>query len=277
MMNLIASHPDICMLGGETQVVFYGRNRESVKKWIPRLISLPILIGARQHVFWPYRFEKREKVPHLLMPYIDFLLYTSKMFAPRNKIRENGIRNSLREIHTSRLLCKNVNGVSMSTPIFAEIYPDATFFGLIRNGLAVCEGFIRRGWTAKQIGKMYQTVSQQMIDDSNRLGSYKIIYFEDMIQKPIETIRNLYEFAGLEIDRVTKFRLQAKKVMSKEGKRNYTFGGGQDRETNWFELEELENFFRKDVNDNQIARLDAGDRDIFLEYAGDSMKQFGYI
>lgn len=277
LMNLIASHPDICMLGGETQVVFYGRRREALKRWIPRVISLPILVTTRQHIFWPYRFERRKMVPRYIMPYIDFLLYTSKMFAPRNKVRDGDTRNTLKDIHHSRLLCKNVNGVTLATPIFNEMYPDATFIGLVRNGLALCEGFVRRGWSAERTGRMYQIVCQQMLEDASKLKRYKLIHFEDMIQKPVETLRDIYEFSGLAIEQVSKFRLQSKQVMSKDGKRGYVFGGKQDRETYWFKLESLENHLSKDVNENQIARLAPSDKETFLHYARSSMEQLGYI
>jgi hypothetical protein len=277
LMNLIVSHPDICMLGGETHIVFYGRSRGLFQKLIPGLKSLPILVSTKQHTFWLNRFETRKIVPRYIMPYIDFLFYTSKMFAPRNRIRDEETRNSLKDIHRSRLLCKNVNGVTLATPIFNEMYPDATFFGLVRNGLALCEGFVRRGWTAERTGRMYQIVCQQMLGDANRLKNYKLIYFEDMVQSPAETIREIYEFAGLSILQVSKFRLQSKQVMRKEGRRGYVFGGERDRETHWFKLESLENHLSKDVNENQIAQLTQKDKDTFLQYARSSMEQLGYI
>jgi len=277
LMNLIVSHPDICMLGGETQVVFYGRRRETFKKWFPRLLSSPILISTNPYIFWPYRYEKRKMIPQFLMPYIDFLFYTSKIFAPRNRIRDENTQNTLNEIHRSRLLCKNVNGVTLATPIFHKMYPDAAFIGLVRNGLALCESFIRRGWTAERVGEMYQIVCNQIIEDSNELKNYKLIYFEDIVQHPMETLQEVYDFLGLEIEQVSKFRLQSKRVMSKEGERGYVFGGKQDRETHWFKFDSLENYLQKDVNENQIALLTPHDKEVFLQYARSSMEELGYI
>jgi hypothetical protein len=65
--------------------------------------------------------------------------------------------------------------------------------------------------------------------------------------------------------------------MDREGKRSYTFGGQRDRETQWFEPADLSGCFRKDVNANQIARLAPRDRATFLQIAGRTMEQLGYV
>ena len=43
------------------------------------------------------------------------------------------------------MLSKNGTGTVFATDLLAKMYPDATFIALIRNGLAICEGFTRRG------------------------------------------------------------------------------------------------------------------------------------
>ena len=239
LMNLFASHPDVCMLGGETQVVFYGRSHEHFKKWIPRLMTIPIFLFTRQHTFWPFRYFERNQIPSFLWSYIDFLLYMSKMFASRNKVRNSEERNTIIDIHHSRLLSKNVNGVVLATPLFSKMYPDAQFIGLVRNGLAICESFVRRGKSPEKIGYLYKVVCQQMLDDAKRIKNYNIIYFEDLIASPEKVIRDVYEFSELQIEQTQEFRLQAKKVMDHKGKWDYIFGGEQDRETHWFMLETI--------------------------------------
>jgi hypothetical protein len=277
LMNLLVSHPQVCMLGGETHTIFYGRDSNPIKKWGARFLYLPILIAARQHIFWPYRFYPRNKIPKFLTYYIDFLFYWSKMLAPRNKAKDEFSRNTRQEIAKARIVCKNVNGVVMTTPLLAEMYPDATFIGLVRNGFALCEGFMRRGWTAERFGSMYEKVCQQMIDDVGQMDNYYIVRFEDIILDPVNLVKEIYNYANLEINSVTKFRLQAKRSMNKDGTRNYTFGGSHDRETQWFPLEQLNNGFRKDVNENQIARLSQEDREIFLSYANQAMVHLDYL
>ncbi len=277
LMNLIVSHPDVCMLGGEMHVVFYGRDRDNIRKWGHRLLYLPILFTTRQHFFWPYRLYNRNKIPRLLMHYIDFLLYCSKVLAPRNRIRGQATTNTIRQIVESRLVSKNVNGVVLTTPLFAEMYPDAIFIGLVRNGLALAEGFIRRGWTAERIGKMYEIICQQMIKDEKNNDNYFLVRFEDLIEDPVKEIANIYSCMGLDIKKVSKYRLQAKKSMTSNGTRDYSFGGETDREIKWFKPTDLHKGIRRDVNQNQIARLEDREKFTFLRLASKSMSDLNYI
>lgn len=277
LMNLIVSHPEVCMLGGETQVVFYGHGRQPIKKWGARILSIPILFSTWQHTFWPYRFYERKKINIWILKYIDLIFYWSKIMAPRNRFKYDGTRNTIPEIANARLLCKNVNGVVLASHIFADMYPDATMIGLVRNGLAICEGFLRRGWTAERVGKMYEKICQQMIHDANKMENYQLIYFEDIILDPVQCVNRIYNYIDLDIKLVQKFKMQAKKSTNKDGSRSYTFGGTYDRETHWYPIEEISNQFRKDVNENQIARLSYENKKIFLKHAGKSMEQLGYL
>jgi hypothetical protein len=275
LMNLVASHPDVCQLSAETHVVFYGRDRQPLKKWLHRAAYAPIALAARQHIFWPYRFYPRNPLPGVVAAYVDLLFYLSKLSAPRNRIADHSRRNTLAEIARSRLLCKNVNGVVLASRVFAAMYPDATFVALVRNGFALCEGFIRRGWTADRFGQMYQAVCQQMLEDADEYDSYRIVRFEDLVSSPVTTIDEIYELAGLDPRAVARYQLQAKKSMGTDGKRQYLFGS-RDRERLWFKREELGGCFRTDINENQIARLSAEDKDIFCREAETSMRRLGY-
>lgn len=276
LMNLVASHPQVCMLGGETHIVFYGRDWQPAKKWLHRLLAAPLLLQTGQHTFWPYRFYSRRRLVRPLQQYVDAIFFASKVMAPRNRMIRPQQPRPWRQRQRARLLAKNVNGVVLATPIFAEMYPDATFIALVRNGLALCEGFVRRGWTAARAGRMYEAVCQQMLHDAAHLPNYHIVRFEEMIGNPVYTTQRILEQAGLDPRQVNDYRLQAKQSMDKNGRRAYTFGGVQDRETRWFAPAALQTHFRQDVNENQIAQLSASDREIFLHHAGQSMAALGY-
>jgi hypothetical protein len=202
------------------------------------------------------------------------IFYLDKLTTDKNKIE--GVKYSSRELKRCRFLAKNVNGVVLASDLFSEMYPDATFISIIRNGFALCEGYVRRGWTADDFGRMYEIVCQKIIEDSINIRNYYIVRFEDMVSDPFTFIKKIYSFANLDISKVSKIRLQSKKSMDKNGTRKYTFGGSKDREIHWFSIEDIGDFIRKDVNDNQIAQLNKKDKKIFLEKAERSMKYFGY-
>lgn len=275
-INLVASHPDVCTLRGETHEIFYGKNREPIRKWVHRLFYLPILTASRQHFFWPYCLGERNQMPRLLMYYVDMLFYCNRLAASTNRFKTEGTKYPEWRRGDCRLLAKNANGLVFATDLFAEMYPDAAFIALVRNGLALCEGYIRRGFTAEDFGMMYEKVCQRMIHDVGGVDNYYVVRFEDMISDPATFIKEVYKYLGLDVSTVTRFRLQAKKSTAKDGTRQYTFGGA-DRETHWFALDELGHYLRKDVNENQIARLSVQDKRTFLQQAQTSMEYFGYL
>lgn len=275
--NLFASHPDVSELTGETHEVFYGKPGKMLDQLIRRAFYLPVLIFTRQHVFGREYLENRRKIPKHLLSYIDFIFYIDKLMKNKKDYHHKNIEKEKRDISNYRFIAKNVNGVVLASDVFSDIYPDATFIALVRNGFALCEGYVRRGWTAEDFGKMYEKVCQKIIYDSKKIPNYYIVYFEDMISNPSDFITKIYSFSKLDISKISKIRLQAKKSMDKNGIRKYTFGGIKDREICWFPVEDIKNYIRSEVNKNQILQLSEQDRSIFLQHAKKSMEHFGYL
>ncbi|MEW6716755.1 MAG: sulfotransferase [Chloroflexota bacterium] len=276
LVNLIASHPGVGTLGRETHEVFYGRETEALQKWVRRAFYLPILLATRQQYFWPYRFYPRKPIPSFITRYIDGIFYIHKLLARENRQTFQAENRSLSETAQLRLLCKNVNGVVLLTKLFAEMYPDGIFLGLVRNGFALGEGFIRRGWSVERIGNMYELVCQAMIRDASSFDHYYLLRFEEMIADPLNFTKKVYGYLGLDDQQVEHFRLQAKPSMTKDGKSDYMFGES-DREIYWFPPEQLKAQFRQDVNENQIARLTEEQKEQFVKIAEQSMSYFGYL
>ncbi|MCA9969918.1 MAG: sulfotransferase, partial [Anaerolineales bacterium] len=159
LQQLFASNPRVRGLGVEVHELFYGRDAQPVQKWLRRLAAAPVVLATRQHTFWPYRFYPRRPLPAAVGRYVDLLLYLQKQTAV---VRTDGDgAPAWAERRQARALCKCVNGVVLATPLFTTMYPDATFVALVRHGLALCEGFVRRGWSAQRAGQMYRTVGQQ--------------------------------------------------------------------------------------------------------------------
>lgn len=278
LMNLFVSHPDVSMLSGETHEIFFSKpNKKIIDKAIRRFFYLPVRVLLGQHIFGKWCYEERKDIPKLLMHYIDLIFYIDKITNERNEYKQEGVKYKSSEIRNSRFLSKNMNGVVFASRQLSEIYPDATFISLVRSGLPLCEGYVRRGWKADEVGRMYERVCQKMISDSKSIPRYHIVRFEDMVSDPVSFMRRVYSYAGLDISKVSKVRLQAKRSMDKDGTRRYTFGGSKDRETHWFDIEELNSYVRKDVNENQAGLLSSEDRRAFTEQAKRSLTFFRYI
>lgn len=219
----LLSHPAVCTVGAELHEVFYGRSTQPVKKWLDRAAYLPVLAVARQHVFLNRCYDERRGLPLPMLRYIDFLLYRRKLGSVMNRSKAENVAYSRAEVEASRLLCKCTNGVCFASEILSTMYPDATFVALVRNGLALCEGYVRRGWTAEAFGDVYERVCQKMLDDSRNIDNYAIVRFDEMVADPPAFIRRVYGHVGLDLGAVPKFRMRAKQSMDAEGNRTFTF------------------------------------------------------
>lgn len=274
LQNLITSHPHTAPLDRETSEIFYGRSRDNLPgRALRRLATLPFWLTARQPYFAPDFLEGRRPLPGWVRGYVGLLIARHKQRSlpgDENPNRDPAWRGE------ERLVCKNVNGAAFTSVLFDRLYPQAVFVGLVRNGLAVCEGFVRRGFQAAEVGRMYEAVCQRMIADAAALPNYSLVRFDQILAGPYAFIQHLYPRLRLDLGQVNLFRLQAKKSMDASGKRAYAFGE-QDREVHWFKPEELKGQLRGDVDDNQIQQLPPADREAFLTAAAPSMKYFGYF
>ena len=277
LLNLIGSHPEVCFIDGETHQVFTGRTSQPIKKWFNKLTYAPVLIAERDHLFSINRSAEPAMPASFMLRYIDMVFYLSKLTAARYNVQADSSTKSVKELAGSRMLGKNVNGIIFTSAMLHKMYPQATFIGLIRNGLALCEGFVRRGITADKFGRLYQNVCDQMLRDVERLPNYRIIRFEDLIANPTAVMEAIYDAARLDKTAVTQFRLQAKASMGQDGVRRNTFDAQKHKELRWFQLDEINGYFRQDVNDNQIARLSDKDKHLFLSHAQQAMAHFGYV
>jgi hypothetical protein len=277
LMNLLVSHPDVCMLSGETHEIFYSKPRKLLDKAVRRLLYLPVQAASMQPIFWKNFYEGRKRLPGLMKSYVDLIFYIDKITTDRNDYKSERIKYTPGEIRSARFLSKSVNGVVLASDVFSAMYPDATFIALVRNGFALCEGYVRRGFKASHAGRIYNTVCQKMIHDSEHLDNYHIVRFEEMVTEPMAFLKKIYGYADLDISKVAKIRLQAKRVMDQSGSRNYAFGGNRDREVHWFDIEEIDKYIRKDINKNQMLHLSEDDKKAFLKESRGSLEYFGYI
>ncbi|HET9776024.1 MAG TPA: sulfotransferase [Gemmatimonadaceae bacterium] len=274
LQDIVASHPEVGLLHAETHQVFYGRESEARKKWVNRAFYAPVMLATGQHLFRLTNLEEREPVSPAVARYIDLRLFLSKVLFTRNR-HHDGVTRPWSEIMRSRLLGKNMNGLAFTTPLLSAMYPDVTFFALVRNGLALCEGWMRRGKTPEYAGYLYRKIGERMLDDAAQMKNYHILRFEDLIANPLATIVDIHDRAGLELCRTSKIGLESRASMGKDGVRRTLFGEG--RELVWVPLCEIDRYLRKDVNENQVARLSDSDKAIFLSQCGQVMERLGYL
>jgi len=272
MLNIFRSHPDVCSPRGETQEVFGGKGNEPLATQLAkRLRYLPVVFRQGEDVFSMRRFRPRRPLRPQSGERIDRVLFEEKLRATdttQNRYKSEGVEYTPEEIRCTRLLCKNLDALAFTTELFADMYPDATFFGLVRNGLAVCEGHVRRGGSAEGYGRLYAAVAGRIAADAERLDNFHIVRYETLTTDTLETVADVFAKSRLDPTAVEKFRL-----VVGDGART----GGSAERLEWYTPEAFAEVVAPRFNEEQIRKLPGAARDAFLRHAGDAMRQLGYL
>lgn len=280
LLNLLRSHPQVCSPRGETNEVFTGKVDEfPATRWAKRLRYLPCVLAEGKNIFSWRDWQPRRPFKAFTQRRVDRILFDEKLRArdrSQNLYKYENVPYADEEIKSSRLLCKSLDGLIYLTPEFLRMYPDATFLALVRNGFAVCEGHIRRGHRVEEIVQNYERACQLMIKHSKTISNYHLMRYEDLIAQPLEMLKKVYEWAGLDIQQVQKIRLQAKKVIEKDGSHQVILNKDW-KDVIWYDLDEFGKHFRKDTNDNQIKRLTEDQKSVILKTCRSSLEHFGYL
>jgi hypothetical protein len=102
-------------------------------------------------------------------------------------------------------------------PVLDAGFTNARFIGVIRNGYCVCEGIRRRArprdaaretlgrddYPIDEVGRQWVFANQILMRDHPKVRNYRAVYYEDFTAQPVETIRALFEFIGVDPDVVT--------------------------------------------------------------------------
>jgi hypothetical protein len=277
--NLLASHPDVCTVP-EIHHLFKGHNvSDSALRILRKCLfhDAPVILRLRQDFFSPRLMAPRRPLSRRLQHFIDRVINKEKLRCRQsifNEFKHQGVYYTKDEVTSSRVVAKCIDGMIYASDEFAKMYPDATFVGLVRHGLALCEGHLRRGRSAQKIGQRYRQLGEKMLEDARRYPRYRIYRFEDLLEDPTTCLADLYDHADLDESTLSGVRMQVRRVMDAQG--NHKLVGGSEWDVVWLELNALNSYFRSDVNSNQIKRLSAADRDAFLREAGPTMKKLGY-
>ena len=210
LTNLLASHPDVCLIG-ETHHVFKGTSITDSRWDVLRKVlcyDTPIIMTQRQDFFSPRLIQPRKPLSDWAKKRVDAVFYREKLRSLHpllNRFKGAGAEYTPAEIEASRLLAKNIDGMIYANDVWAEMYPDASFFGLVRNGLAICEGHVRRGRSATAIGRRYQLLVDKMLDDGDRLPRYCLVRFESLLAAPWQTLQTVCAHVGLRVKDITRF------------------------------------------------------------------------
>ena len=287
--EILQSHPDVSAPIEETDKIIWqeaGKWKSAVNFYLSLRSGYPLPNIIKEQGYWMMNYgvfhannHTERKLNNFARKYLDNLLYTWKLKNldhPFNKYKTPNEIYTLEELKQTRVAAKHVNGLIFLTPALIEMYPDSVHFGLVRNGLALCESRLRRK-TFKEAGKfgiLYDKIVDKFFEYEAKYPNFHLLKFEDLLANPKKFVHDLYDKAGLKYGDKIDLRLKAKKHINASGVHETAF---QENSKYWIELNDFFNFVNPKINENQIAHLPVHDQQLFLKFAKKSMEHLEYI
>jgi hypothetical protein len=272
LWNIFLTHPDVCSPIIETLDIFrigrYGRWSGYQAIWHT----------GQVYFFDQKKLTPRKPISERAKAYIDQTLYSWKLKTMTDEemhYKYEGELYALEEIKEARLVAKNNNGLTFLSNVFFDMYPDATFVSLVRNPLALYEGYKRRQFvqSLSEFTEFYTSIADRMLADSECYERYHIIRFEDLLTDLKTSVTKLYDWADLDLNKIQKMRFKAKNHSTANGSWQNRYAFGQHH---WVTFEEANAFLEDDVNRFQIERLETVEKQSILDQLGTVMERLGY-
>lgn len=273
LWNIFLTHPDVCSPIAETIELF-----RLDRKGISRAGFKAAWLTQQRRFFNQWWLEERKPISRPAQAFIDQHLYEWKLKTLEDAemcYKREGEPYQPSEVEAARLVAKNNNGLAFLTDHLLEIYPDATFFALVRDPLALYESHKRRGISnsVHQFADFYNRIAQRMIADAERYDCYTLVRFEDLLANPIDCMKHLYEFAGLDFDKIRKVRLKAKAHLQPDGRHDTEFQVGHHY---WFALEDVYQILDPNINRRQRRQLSNSETEKLRHLLKPTLSQLGY-
>jgi hypothetical protein len=280
LFNVFLSAPQLCSAGAETHKIFEGGaiyERQIDKVWKRLLYRLPLRVLTHDRYLDPRNSARRGPLAPRAAAFFSHVVQREMLRARHpmhNLWKGPDIRYSNAEIAAARPVFKSNDGLVFTAEPFLDAFPDAQVVLLTRDGFALCESRIRRGHgTAAEIGRLYRTIVEEMGRLNDAHANVHLFRFEDFIQQPLATARQLLALAGIDVDQLPKLRVQAKSRINEKGEH---VNDHADREVLWLEHDDYDRFFVRDINRNQRKLLASADEQAFLAEAGPALARLGY-
>lgn len=273
LWNIFLTHPEVCSPLKETLEIFRISWRKGTTE------GLSAALRTRQIRFFDQWNLKERRIPsQSALDLIDRTLFGWKLKTLDDSEMRFKTEHEVYtepEVRAARLVAKNNNGIALLTPVFQRMYPDATFFALIRDPLALYESHKRRGLTKspEDFARFLSAIANGMTEHSKSTPNYHLVRFEDVLADPSGSLRLLYEKAGLELSAISKVRFKAKDHLQPGGGFGSRFERGRHH---WFAPGDVNGFISADINELQISKLDPAEASKVADLTRTWRERFGY-
>jgi len=252
--NILQSHPQICSLIYETGYLFHESTLLRICHALPNTL-LPNFLLKKMDA----EFNK---------------LKLSNLSHEDNKFVSEGVLYERNQVEDAALCFKSVNFDINLTEELLKVYPDLYFIALSRNGYALCDGYLRRGYTAAGFGRIYREIAEIMRRYADRVPRFKLLKFEDVLADPFGVTEELYRFVEVDPVETARLRLKVKKTINQEGEHAVSFGS--EKRKYWFTRDTIGQLLDPGIDDAQEQRLSAESIQDVEDEARLALEFFGY-
>jgi hypothetical protein len=201
LAQMLNSHSKICV-PHELQILFeYSKNG-------PRLHE--IFKEKKNERFGPEDFIEliKTRCPHKFHEYFDYGSFFEKQQYPIRslKVLANSLYTEIAETRNKQIFIEQTPWYGQRLDILNELFPDAKYIHMIRDGRDVAISFARTPWWHDDIGQnleRWHAEVRQIIDSSNKiLNPNRILQvrYEDFVEEPESGLRRICEFLGVDFE-----------------------------------------------------------------------------
>ncbi len=195
--------------------------------------------------------------------------------SPDNGSKCEGVAYTSKEVRDSIICLKGVGSDIDLNPLLRKVYGRVAFVPLVRDGYAVCDGWMRRGMSASAAGKRYASCVRRILQLQDAPDSCPLVRFEELVVDPFGIAERIFGWLNLEPTQLPKLRLKAKRVLGGSGSHEPTFGVEGQKE--WFDPIEIGTVLRPGIDAVQRDKLEREALADFERHAGPALAELGYL
>jgi len=201
LAQMLNSHSKVCV-PHELQILFeYSENG-------PRLHE--IFNEKKNECFGPKDFVEliEAQCPYKFHEYFDYRNYFEKRQYPIRSLKElvNSLYSDITESKHKQIFIEQTPWYGQRIDILNELFPDAKYIHMVRDGRDVAISFARTPWWHDDIGEnleRWHTEVRKIIDSSNKIlnkNQMLQIRYEDFVEQPEVELRRICEHLGVNFE-----------------------------------------------------------------------------
>jgi len=275
LWNIIQSHPAVIdsyyelneIFGAKTQITLLEKARieaPSLIKGIPLNNSNLIQDRIKKYAWYSFKRDpyNNYKTPDTLYQDAEFsdLVIATKLV-------------SSWETDYLRKILKR-NDALKYIPQIEKTYPSMKVVFLVRNGLAVAEGWGRRGASIEAAAHWYRKylLFYQSYVNANP-NRAMIIRFEDLLIDPFLSASKVYDFLSLSSESDMALRIAIKPTI----RSNHEIINTTEKSKVWISKYNFKEFLDVGINEAQINKLANYRKNFFIDANRDLLERYRYI